>query len=277
MKETPTTDTNVQGRPAIELDDEELEHKAPRSTTLATGCSCLAAPSSSRGTPPARSSLKGSTYPGLRCLHGRAPGSGERPRGHGRGAPRVRERRDPPARKTLVELPDAASAPTDSPKIAFLKRIVENAGCHLHKFEAYQTAREVRLDSAAVARLYSTRPPRLAAQLQDRLITEAVGRISPGLSLSGQARQPRLLGAHPDRALRRRSGAAAPLVASDEADERYGLQPLVRVVATASVGVEPRVMGIGPAPAVEGLLARSPGHSADWRHRTQGGLRLASP
>ena len=52
-------------------------------------------------------------------------------------------------------------------------------------------------------------------------------------------------------------GAAALLIASAEAVDRYGLQPLARVVATVSVGVEPRIMGIGPAPAVERLLARS--------------------
>jgi 3-oxoadipyl-CoA thiolase len=52
-------------------------------------------------------------------------------------------------------------------------------------------------------------------------------------------------------------GAAALLVVSGEAVERYGLTPLARVVATASAGVEPRVMGIGPVPAVARLLART--------------------
>lgn len=52
-------------------------------------------------------------------------------------------------------------------------------------------------------------------------------------------------------------GAAALLIASSDAVERYGLQPQARILATTSVGVEPRVMGISPAPAVEQLLARS--------------------
>ena len=52
-------------------------------------------------------------------------------------------------------------------------------------------------------------------------------------------------------------GAAALLVASDDAVARYGLSPLARVVATTSAGVQPRVMGIGPAPAVERLTART--------------------
>jgi 3-oxoadipyl-CoA thiolase len=52
-------------------------------------------------------------------------------------------------------------------------------------------------------------------------------------------------------------GAAAVLLASEAALERYGLQPLARIVGMASAGVAPRVMGIGPVPAIRKLLARS--------------------
>jgi 3-oxoadipyl-CoA thiolase len=52
-------------------------------------------------------------------------------------------------------------------------------------------------------------------------------------------------------------GAAALVVASEAAARRHGLVPRARIVATATVGVEPRVMGIGPAPAVRKLLART--------------------
>ncbi|MFZ5870063.1 MAG: 3-oxoadipyl-CoA thiolase [Actinomycetota bacterium] len=51
-------------------------------------------------------------------------------------------------------------------------------------------------------------------------------------------------------------GAAALLVASDAAVERYGLTPLARVAGAATAGVPPRVMGIGPAPATQKLLGR---------------------
>ncbi len=50
-------------------------------------------------------------------------------------------------------------------------------------------------------------------------------------------------------------GACALLVASGDAAGRLGLEPLARVVAWAAVGVEPRIMGIGPAPASEKALA----------------------
>ncbi|MFJ6131823.1 3-oxoadipyl-CoA thiolase [Janibacter terrae] len=52
-------------------------------------------------------------------------------------------------------------------------------------------------------------------------------------------------------------GAAALLVASEAAVEEHGLTPLARVDAVTAIGVEPRVMGIGPAPAVQRLLART--------------------
>ena len=51
-------------------------------------------------------------------------------------------------------------------------------------------------------------------------------------------------------------GAAAMLVASEAAAKTHGLEPIARVVGAASAGVPPRIMGIGPAPASEKLLAR---------------------
>lgn len=52
-------------------------------------------------------------------------------------------------------------------------------------------------------------------------------------------------------------GAAALLVMSEEKAKALGLKPLVRIVATAVVGVEPAVMGTGPVPAVKKALDRA--------------------
>jgi acetyl-CoA C-acetyltransferase len=52
-------------------------------------------------------------------------------------------------------------------------------------------------------------------------------------------------------------GAAAVLVASEDAVRRYGLTPLARVTSAAVAGVPPRIMGIGPVPATEKLLSRN--------------------
>jgi acetyl-CoA acyltransferase len=52
-------------------------------------------------------------------------------------------------------------------------------------------------------------------------------------------------------------GAAALLIASEAAVDRYSLAPLARVVAGATAGVPPRIMGIGPVPATRKLLERA--------------------
>ena len=50
-------------------------------------------------------------------------------------------------------------------------------------------------------------------------------------------------------------GAVALLLANEVAAKRHGLTPRARVVAMATAGVEPRIMGIGPAPATQKVLA----------------------
>ncbi len=52
-------------------------------------------------------------------------------------------------------------------------------------------------------------------------------------------------------------GAAALLVASGQAVERYGLTPRARVVTSSSAGVPPHLMGLGPLPATERALERA--------------------
>jgi 3-oxoadipyl-CoA thiolase len=51
-------------------------------------------------------------------------------------------------------------------------------------------------------------------------------------------------------------GAAALILADEASAKRFGLVPRARILGLATAGVAPRVMGIGPAPATEKLLAR---------------------
>lgn len=51
-------------------------------------------------------------------------------------------------------------------------------------------------------------------------------------------------------------GAAALVIATESAAKKYGLEPIARIMGGAAAGVPPRVMGIGPAPASQKLLAR---------------------
>ena len=52
-------------------------------------------------------------------------------------------------------------------------------------------------------------------------------------------------------------GAAALLITSDEAVQQYGLKPRAKIIGATVVGVEPRIMGFGPAPAIKNLLAQT--------------------
>ncbi|KAJ1985396.1 3-ketoacyl-CoA thiolase, mitochondrial [Dimargaris verticillata] len=52
-------------------------------------------------------------------------------------------------------------------------------------------------------------------------------------------------------------GAASVIVASEAAVNKYGLKPLARIVSYHTVGVEPTLMGIGPAPAIREALAKA--------------------
>ncbi|CAB1211942.1 3-oxoadipyl-CoA thiolase [Acinetobacter bouvetii] len=52
-------------------------------------------------------------------------------------------------------------------------------------------------------------------------------------------------------------GAAALLIASDDAVAKYGLKPRAKIIGATVVGVEPRIMGFGPAPAIKKLLAQT--------------------
>ena len=52
-------------------------------------------------------------------------------------------------------------------------------------------------------------------------------------------------------------GACALLLASEEAIAKFGLKPIARVVASATVGLAPRIMGFGPAPATRKVLAKA--------------------
>jgi len=59
-------------------------------------------------------------------------------------------------------------------------------------------------------------------------------------------------------------GAAAMIVASEDAVVRYGLRARVRILGMTTAGVAPRVMGLGPVPATQKLLARMSKTIADF-------------
>ena len=73
---------------------------------------------------------------------------------------------------------------------------------------------------------------------------DTLSRLRPAFKKDGHRRQ---------RPRHRRRGAAL-ILASREAIDRRGLQPIGRLVGWAVIGVEPSLMGMGPAPAVRSVL-----------------------
>ncbi|MBU4507655.1 MAG: exodeoxyribonuclease VII large subunit [Gammaproteobacteria bacterium] len=83
---------------------------------------------------------------------------------------------------------------------------------------------------------------------RDGQVVEALGKLKPIVRADGTVTAGNASGVN--------DGAAAIIVASKAAVEKYGLTPRARVLGGAVAGVPPRIMGIGPAPASQKLLER---------------------
>jgi acetyl-CoA C-acetyltransferase len=83
---------------------------------------------------------------------------------------------------------------------------------------------------------------------------ESLGRLKPAFKKDGTVTAGNASGIN--------DGAAAVVVTNSERAGRLGLQPMARIVAYASAAVDPKVMGIGPVPAVRKALEKA-GLSAD--------------
>ena len=81
-----------------------------------------------------------------------------------------------------------------------------------------------------------------------RTSVEALARLKPIVQRDGTVTAGNASGVN--------DGAAAMIVASEDAAKRYGLTPRARIVGGGIAGVEPRIMGIGLAPASQKLLKR---------------------
>jgi len=78
---------------------------------------------------------------------------------------------------------------------------------------------------------------------------EALGKLRPIVRADGTITAGNASGVN--------DGAAALLIAGEAAAAKHGLTPVARIVGCAVAGVPPRIMGIGPAPATQKLLART--------------------
>lgn len=74
--------------------------------------------------------------------------------------------------ETTGEKAEPAPAPSD-PVLAILARVAAAPEGRMHKLEVHQAARDVGLERAALANLYTSTPPLLVTEQQDRVITDA--------------------------------------------------------------------------------------------------------
>jgi 3-oxoadipyl-CoA thiolase len=109
-------------------------------------------------------------------------------------------------------------------------------------FEAEILAVEIKDRKGAITRVAKDEHPRPEATL------EALAKLRGIVRPEGSVTAGNASGVN--------DGAAALILASDRAVEAHGLKPIARILGFATAGVAPRVMGVGPIPAVKKLIER---------------------
>ncbi|MCC7396323.1 MAG: acetyl-CoA C-acetyltransferase [Planctomycetes bacterium] len=101
------------------------------------------------------------------------------------------------------------------------------------------------------------------------VVVDSDEHIRPGVTYEDLARlppvfRPKVGSVHAGNSSGITDGAAAVVLMAEREVERRGLEPLAWLGASATAGVPPRIMGIGPVPAVQKLLAKTGGKLADF-------------
>ena len=141
--------------------------------------------------------------------------------------------------------------------------VAEDHGVSRADQDAFAARSQARWAAAQDAGTFADEivPVEVPQRRGDPVIVETDEHPRPGTDAAALARLKGVNG--PDRSVTAgnasgvNDGAAAMILASPDAARRHGLTPMARVVAMASAGVEPRVMGVGPVPAALKVLART--------------------
>ena len=141
--------------------------------------------------------------------------------------------------------------------------VAEDYGVSREDQDAFAARSQARWAAARDAGVFAEEivPVEVPQRRGDPVVVETDEHPRPGTDAAGLAKLKSING--PEKTVTAgnasgvNDGAAALLVADPETAERFGLTPIARVIGMATAGVAPRVMGIGPVPAVQKLLDRT--------------------
>ncbi|MGP9804978.1 3-oxoadipyl-CoA thiolase [Paracoccus sp. NSM] len=141
--------------------------------------------------------------------------------------------------------------------------VAEDYGISRADQDAFAARSQARWAAAQQAGIFATEivPVHVPQKKGDPVVFDTDEHPRPGTSVEQLARLKGVNG--PDLTVTAgnasgvNDGAAALAILSEQAARAQGLTPKARIVAMAAAGVEPRVMGFGPAPAVRKVLARA--------------------
>ena len=141
------------------------------------------------------------------------------------------------------------------------ENVADDFGVSREDQDAFALRSQLRAEASAVAGNFDTEiiPVSIPQRKGDPVIVDKDEHPRAGSSIEGLAKLRPIVRADgtitAGNASGINDGACAVLVASESAIKDHGLTPLARVIAWTAVGVEPRIMGIGPAPAAQKVLA----------------------
>ncbi|MCL2724136.1 MAG: 3-oxoadipyl-CoA thiolase [Polyangiaceae bacterium] len=141
--------------------------------------------------------------------------------------------------------------------------VAEDLGICRADQDAFAARSQARWSAANAAGVFADEivPVRVPQKKGDPLVVDRDEHPRPGTTVEQLARLKGING--PDLSVTAgnasgvNDGAAALLLANEETAKAEGLRPKARIVAMSAVGVEPRIMGVGPAPAARRVLARA--------------------
>lgn len=143
------------------------------------------------------------------------------------------------------------------------ENLVREYGIRREEQDAYAAESQARADRAArEGRFRDEIAPVTVAGKKGPVIVNADEHPRPDTTAESLSKLPPVFDAaggtvHAGNSSGITDGAAAMLLASEEGVRKSGVEPLARVVAWTSAGVEPERMGVGPVPAIRSLLART--------------------